>query len=113
MSLAIALLVGMGALIGGVGVLLPRLVRPRCPVCMRRSAELVDRRRGYVHAQEHRRHGQASLDDKDRSTYHEARFRCRRCNVALIQRDGSALMLEEAMAAGIQQLPAATVVDRS
>ncbi len=112
MLLGLALLLGLGGLIGGVGVLLPRMLRPQCPVCMRRTAELVDRRRAYVYAVEGR-HGDRPLDDKDRSTFYEARYRCRPCAVTLIQRDGRPLMLEEALKAGIQPLPPATVVDRS
>lgn len=111
MLLGMALLVGLGALIGGVGIVLPRMLRPVCPVCMRRTAELVDRRRRYVHSIEGR-HGDYPEDEKDRSTFYEARFRCRPCNVRLIQRDGSPVVLEEALAAGIQPLPPATVVDR-
>jgi hypothetical protein len=112
MLLGVALLLGVGGLIGGVGILLPRMLRPQCPVCMRRTAELVDRRRAYVYAIEGR-HGERPLDDKDRSTFYEARFRCRPCKVTLIQRDGRPLVLEEALKAGIQPIPAATVVDRT
>jgi len=111
MLLGVALIVGLAGMIGGVGVLLPRMLRPVCPVCMRRTADLVDRRRRYVHSIEGR-HGTYPEDEKDRSTFHEARYRCRPCNVSLIRRDGSALVLEEALAAGIQPLPPATVVER-
>ncbi len=112
MLLGFALLVGMGGLIGGVGILLPRLRRPVCPVCMRRSAELISRRRGYLYAEDPARtaHG----PDKDRSTYFEARYECRRCQLTLIQRDGGALITEAAWEAGIRHaLPPATIVDRT
>ena len=105
------MLLVLGGLIGGIGIVLPRLLRPLCPVCMRRTAVLVDRRRAYVYSVEGR-HGDRPLDDKDRSTFYEARFRCRPCQVLLIQRDGRPLVLEEALKAGIQPLPPATVVDR-
>ncbi len=111
MLLGVALLLGIGGLIGGVGILLPRMLRPLCPVCMRRTAELVERRRRYVYSTQGR-HAEYPLDEKDRSTFYEARFRCRPCKVALIQRDGGPVVLEEALAAGIQPLPPATVVER-
>jgi hypothetical protein len=110
MLLGVALLLGLGGLIGGFGILLPRMLRPRCPVCMRRTAELIDRRRAYV-SSVRGRHGRP-LDENDHSTFFEARFRCRPCKVTLVQRDGRPLVLEEALKAGIEPLPSATVVER-
>ncbi|CAN5922599.1 hypothetical protein BH11MYX3_BH11MYX3_37850 [soil metagenome] len=110
MLLGLALLVGMGGLIGGVGILLPRLRRPFCPVCVRRTAELISRRRGYLYAQPGSQ--KAPGEDKDRSTFFEARYRCGPCKLTLVQRDGGALVTEAAWEAGIQALPPATIVDR-
>ena len=107
MLLGIALLIGVGGMIGGIAIVLPRVRRPLCPVCMRRTAELVARKRGYLPRV------QGGDPDVPRATFYEARYRCRSCDQVLIQRDGSSLRTEAAWEAGIHEaLPAATVVER-
>lgn len=88
-------------MIVGVAIVLPRIRRPVCPVCMRRTAELIDRRRGYLRKTE-----------EVRETYFEARYQCRPCKVLLIQRDGGPLITQEAFDAGVRELPPAATVRR-
>ena len=90
----------MGGLIGGIAYVLPALVRPHCPVCVRRSAKLVARRRGYDR-------------DDGRATYFEARYACTSCSAELVQRDGGPLITKAAWEAGMRDAPpTATVVSR-
>jgi hypothetical protein len=100
MSLAVALLVGVGGLIGGFAIVLPSVLRPVCPVCMKRTAKLVSRRRGH-------------LKDEDRTLFFEARYRCVACSAELVQRDGGSLVTKGAWDAGMRDaLPAARAIQR-
>jgi len=99
-SLGIALLVGVGGMVVVFAILLPRLRRPLCPVCMQRTARLIARKRGH-------------LRDEDRTLYFEARYECVRCKIELVQRDGGPLVTKGAWEAGMRDgVPTARVIDR-